>query len=182
MSELTSVIQSVSKYAPLIGAVLPIPGASIIGNAIGALFGGSIEKPEELASKISADPDAEIKLKTIEANMEIQLHQIIANQAISQTQSIVQDKINARNMQIETKSKTPNILAFLVTLGFFSLLGFLCEGNIPQENVSVLNIMLGSLGGSFITIIAFYFGSSSSSEAKTKMLFNSTPTGKNTHE
>lgn len=56
------------------------------------------------------------------------------------------------------------LLAGLVTLGFFGLLAYLFKHEVPEENKDILNIMLGSLGTAWITIIAFFFGSSMGSK------------------
>ena len=76
-------------------------------------------------------------------------------------------------MQKETKSIVPSLLSILVTLGFFGILGGLMSGKI--ETSDALMLMLGSLGTAWTGIIAFYFGSSASSQAKDQMLHNSTP-------
>ena len=44
------------------------------------------------------------------------------------------------------------------------------------EHGTEIDIMLGSLGTAWTGIIAFYFGSSSSSQTKDAMIYNSTPT------
>jgi hypothetical protein len=44
------------------------------------------------------------------------------------------------------------------------------------EHGAEIDIMLGSLGTAWTGIIAFYFGSSSSSQKKDAMIYNSTPT------
>ena len=76
---------------------------------------------------------------------------------------------SARQMQMTTRSYIPGILAILVTSGFFGLLTFLALH--PATDINrALDIMLGSLGGAWLTIIAFYFGSSSDSHTKTTLL------------
>lgn len=53
-----------------------------------------------------------------------------------------------------------------VCLGFLGLLAILAFHPIPQANHDAMMLMLGALGGSFTTLVAFYFGSSSSSKLK----------------
>lgn len=87
----------------------------------------------------------------------------------------VEDRESARQMQISTRSRTAPLLAVLITLGFFGILSFMLFKEVPNGQKDVLNIMLGSLGTAWVTVVSFYFGSSKSSEDKTVMLANSVP-------
>jgi hypothetical protein len=64
-------------------------------------------------------------------------------------------------------------MAFLVTLGFFGILGALMYGGVQKSDE--IMVMLGSLGTAWTGIIAFYFGSSNGSQNKDSLLFNSRP-------
>lgn len=86
----------------------------------------------------------------------------------------VEDRKSARDMQVATKSWLPPTLAILVTIGFFGIISGLMLGKV--EHGAEIDIMLGSLGAAWTGIIAFYFGSSSSSQTKDAMIYNSTPT------
>lgn len=79
------------------------------------------------------------------------------------------DTSNARemNMRIQESDKTSwltkNITALLtivVTIGFFSLLGYMLKYEVPKSNERIMDILLGSLGTAWITIVGYYFGSS----------------------
>mgnify|MGYP000944274789 FL=1 len=80
------------------------------------------------------------------------------------------DRASARQREATIKDKTPQILAYLVTLGFFGLLAFMCMSQPPKGSETLLNIMVGSLGSAWIAIVSYYFGSSSGSERKTELL------------
>jgi hypothetical protein len=54
--------QTVAKYAPLLGEIIPIPGARAVTQIIANEFGGSAENPDDLVKRITADPQAQIKL------------------------------------------------------------------------------------------------------------------------
>lgn len=61
---------------------------------------------------------------------------------------------------MRTKAQNRMIIAmFIVGLFGFCLAGlFFIE--LPKENADVLKVTLGFLGGSFVTMAAFYFGDS----------------------
>jgi hypothetical protein len=85
-----------------------------------------------------------------------------------------EDRKSAREMQATTKSMIPAILAVSVTIGFFGILvGLMTE---TFKTSDALMLMLGSLGTAWTGIMAFYFGSSASSQNKDNLLHQSTPT------
>jgi len=86
------------------------------------------------------------------------------------------DRASARDMQKTVKSWVPPTLAIAVTVGFFGILAAMMSGKIDQA--AEVDIMLGSLGTAWTGIIAFYFGSSASSQDKDHMIHNSTPINK----
>lgn len=85
----------------------------------------------------------------------------------------VDDRKSARDMQSSTRSLVPSILALLVTAGFFGILVGLMTKTFATSDA--LMLMLGSLGTAWTGIIAFYFGSSASSQAKDQLLHESSP-------
>lgn len=85
----------------------------------------------------------------------------------------VDDRKSAREMQSSTRSLVPSILALLVTAGFFGILVGLMTKTFATSDA--LMLMLGSLGTAWTGIIAFYFGSSASSQAKDQLLHESSP-------
>ena len=88
----------VAQFAPLLGDLLPIPGAGIAGKLIASAFGCD-NTPDAIAQAIAADPDAGIKLATIESNNRAALEgQLIAAET-SRIQSVNQ------TMQVEAKSE-----------------------------------------------------------------------------
>jgi hypothetical protein len=73
-------------------------------------------------------------------------------------------------MQVATRSWIPPLLAAAVTAGFFAILGGMMFGKMSVADNTALTMMLGSLGTAWTGIIAYYFGSSAGSQAKTEML------------
>jgi hypothetical protein len=74
-------------------------------------------------------------------------------------------------MQIQTKSRIPAVLAILITIGFFGVLGGMLSGQLQASgNNEALLILLGALGAAWGAVVNFYFGSSAGSAAKNEML------------
>ncbi len=60
----------------------------------------------------------------------------------------------------------PAALATLVCVGFFGLIFTLIFHQVPQQNHDIVIALIGAISGSVTTIVAFYFGSSKSSQTK----------------
>jgi drug/metabolite transporter (DMT)-like permease len=58
------------------------------------------------------------------------------------------------------------ILGGIIVIGFFLLLYFLIFLEIPEKNSALLNLIIGALIGSFVTIVGYFYGSSSGSAKK----------------
>lgn len=131
--------------------------APTIAKAIGSRFESlAMSKVKDLIDK--TDEDSVIKIKQ-------------AEEEFKQTLAIITlDIANARDREVQVKDYTPRILAYGVTLGFFGILALYTYGTVPEMNTSVLNIMLGSLGTAWVSIINYYFGSSIGSQRKTELL------------
>lgn len=140
-----------------------------LAPSIAKLFGTKLEsyaiqklestlQTKDVNKKLTELNDSETK-QLKELDNEIQL--ILAQ---------VQDISNARNREIQVKDKIPAFLAIFITLGFFGILALYAYGAIPETNLQILNIMTGSLGTAWVSIIGYYFGSSIGSKQKTELL------------
>lgn len=62
------------------------------------------------------------------------------------------------------------ILGGLIVSGFFALLILLVLSAVPTENKDLLNLVVGTLIGSFSGIVSYFFGSSLGSSKKDQLL------------
>lgn len=62
---------------------------------------------------------------------------------------------------------TQHMVAMIVVLGFFALIGLLAWHSVPAENKEALEIVLGTLASAFGAVIAFYFTSTGGTRAAT---------------
>ena len=157
------------QIAPTIATCLGGPLAGLAVTAVSKVLGIDEDKVQDVidSGKLNAEQIASLK------QAEIELKDHAQQLGLNFEQLAVQDRASARDLQKETKSIVPPILSILVTIGFFSILIGLMSGKIMTSDA--LMLMLGSLGTAWTGIIAFYFGSSASSQAKDQMIHNSTP-------
>lgn len=80
------------------------------------------------------------------------------------------DRASARAREMAVKDWTPTAIAGAVIAGFFSIVWYMLLYTVPIDNQRILDTLLGALLGGFISIIAYYFGSSSSSSAKQSLI------------
>ena len=174
---------SIGKFAPWIATALGGPAAGMgvkaLCGAIGldettakvedveALFRAGTLTGDQLAAMKKADLDFQLQMKTLDITSIEKLEELA-----------VDDRKSARDREVQTKDWTPRVLSSAITLGFFGILLFMMLRSVPQESRDILNIMLGSLGTAWISVVTYYFGSSSGSSKKTEMIHNSTPIDK----
>jgi hypothetical protein len=156
------------QIAPTIATAMGGPLAGMAISAISKAIGVDPEKVGDLISsnKMSADQIAQVKIAEIE--LQKQAEELGLNFARLE----VEDRKSARDMQAATRSMMPPILAGAVTVGFFAIMVMMFIGKVDSNNPAIL-MMLGSLGTAWTGIIAYYFGSSAGSQAKTEMLSKS---------
>ena len=153
------------QIAPTIATALGGPLAGMAVSAISKAIGVDSEKVGDLISnnKLTAEQIAQVKIAEIELQKQAQ------ELGLNFEKLEVEDRKSARDMQSATKSMMPPLLAGAVTLGFFSIMVMMFFNKVDSANPAIL-MMLGSLGTAWTGIIAYYFGSSAGSQAKTDLL------------
>jgi hypothetical protein len=162
-----SVVQSV---APALATAL---GGPLAGTATAAISEAIFGKPDATEAQIEqaltrADPDMLLKLKEADQNFAVWMRQI----DVDLERIAAADRADARTRDIATKDYAAPILGTIITLGFFGLLSTFFFVTPPAEAETVLQIMLGALGASYLSVVTYYFGSSVGSKHKTDLFAN----------
>jgi len=95
---LAEVGRTVAQFAPMLGKLLPIPGAGIAGDLIASAFGVE-NTPDAIHQAITSDPNAAIKLAAIEGDNRALLQKQLLTAETARIQTV-----NA-TMQAEAKSE-----------------------------------------------------------------------------
>ena len=163
----------IGSVAPSIATALGGPLAGMATKALSqALLGNESGSEDDLKAAMSnASPEQLSVLKKIDADFKVQMKSLdIDLEALA-----VDDRKSARSMQTETKDWIPRALAVSVTLGYFGIIAFVLMSGLPMNGSEVLLMLLGTLSAGWTGVMAFYFGSSSGSQKKDSMIYNSTP-------
>ena len=155
-------LQVLKTVAPTVALAVGGPFGPLAAAAIHMALGTSTDKEAE-AALTAATPDQLLALKKAESDFLVQMKTL----DISEEKLRFDDTANARSREIALKDNTPTILAYLVTVGFFGVLGFLLWYGKPEAGGDVMLVLVGSLGTAWTGIIAYYYGSSAGSASKT---------------
>lgn len=157
-----------AQVAPTIASALGGPLAGLAVKTLSsALLGTEQGSEQEVAAALgSATPDQLARLKEIDANFAITMKKL----DIDLAKIDADDRTSARKREVETRDRTPMILAGVVCIGFFGTLCGLMIYGLPQKGQDALLILLGALSSAFTAIIGYYYGSSSGSRAKEQII------------
>ena len=153
------------QIAPTIATAMSGPLVGMAVSAISKAIGVDEDKVQDLISNNKLDAEQIAKIKIAEIDLQRQANEL----GLNFEKLAVDDRKSAREMQATTRSLVPPILSGVVTIGFFGILGMMLLGKVDSNNPAIL-MMLGSLGTAWTGIIAYYFGSSAGSQAKTDLL------------
>jgi len=152
---------------PLLGTALggPLGGAAatFIASKLG-LDSNTIEAVNDVLNggKLSPDQISQLKLA------EIDFQKFLEQNKIDLKKLDLENTKSAREMQSNTKSYVPAVLSYLITGGFFGILGYMLSDTYQASEP--LLVMLGSLGTAWVAIVNFWFGSSYGSANKDVLL------------
>jgi hypothetical protein len=162
-----------TTIAPTIASALlgPLGGIAVAG--LGKIFGIDNATQKDITkaisdSKITPDQLAEIQ------KLELQFQNDEKERGFKYSELEFKDRDSARTMQVATRSTTPTVLTYVVTLGFFGILGWMLYDD-SVVNSPPLLIMLGTLGTAWTACVSFWVGTTNNSQHKDLLLANSTP-------
>lgn len=164
--------KTLAAVAPALATALGGPLAGVATKAISdAVLGRPDGDEAEIAAAIqTGGADLLLKLKEADQSFAVEMGKL----GIDLEKVHAGDRDSARRRQIELKDKTPPIMAYLITVGFFGVLAYMLVKGVPEQGGEALFVMLGSLGTAWIQCVTYYFGSSAGSAEKNRLLDRAT--------
>ena len=161
----------IKTVAPWLGTAIAGPLGGMAVGAIADALGASAQTTDSIKAALSgATPEQMLALKNADLTFQAKMVELGYANVEKMAELNDADRDSARKREMVVKDITPKLLALVVTLGFFGVLAYMMVLSVPAASRDVLNIMLGSLGTAWISIISYYFGSSSGSDRKTELL------------
>lgn len=158
------IISIIGSVAPTIASAIGSPIAGLAVNTVLTALG--VKSEGEAVKLIRTYPDALLKLKNAEIGFKLRMEELgIDLEAIHAA-----DRDSARQREIAVKDKTPSILAYVYTAGYFFILGYILKMGIPENSKEIIMVLMGILSAAEIGIIQYYFGSSAGSKQKSDMM------------
>ena len=159
----------VGAVAPALAKALggPLAGTAVAAIAKKVLGKDAATEDEVTAALENATPEQLIQLKKLDLEFEKQM----AEAGISLDKLEVEDRASARALRIASpKDWVPNVLAMALLAGLIGLSVFLLGQEVPPGNKEIIINLMGVLEGALVTVFTFFFGSSRSSDEKSKVL------------
>ena len=163
-------LATIKAVAPGLATALGGPLAGAAAGALVSALGGD-EKAAE-AALLTQDPATLLALRKAEQDFAVRMRELdIEPDRLAQA-----DRADARSMA-KVNMKPQMVITSIFLGGYFLLLWVLMTGTVIADGVAreQLPTLLGVLTGAVPTILAFWFGSTAGSQAKSVMLANSKP-------
>lgn len=166
--DLTGLLKTV---APWIATAATGPlGGMAVGWACDAL-GVTSKTADSLKQALSgATPEQLLALKDADQAFAAQMQALGFSNMEKLAALAVDNTKDARQMQVQTRSWVPGVLACVITLGFFGILVGMMSGKLTTSENQALLIMLGALGAAWGAVVNYYYGSSADSGRKTELI------------
>ncbi len=186
----------VGSIAPWIGTALggPLAGSATeaVCNALGLDKSSSPEQlsqslqgitPEQVVALRKADQDYQVRMQQAQFQHIEDLEKLNDTHAEAMANVSLSDRESARGREEKTGDHwTPRLLAAIMVLGFLGCVGAVLSGSVAGlKDPSVAGLfgtLVGYVSSKTDLVYAYFFGSSAGSDAKTQLLYKSTPTDK----
>ncbi len=177
----TDILKILTTVAPTLAATAIGPlgpvAVSALESALGLQPSGDLPaRQDAVAAAIAgASPETLLALKKADQDFQVRMTELGFADAEAIAKLAGDDRASARAREQTVRDSTPKILAYMITVGFFGLLLLISFRPLPDKSTSIIDIMTGALGASWVSVCGFYYGSSSGSERKTELLAQAGP-------
>lgn len=159
---------TLKTLAPTVASAVLGPLGGVAVAALGNLLGVSEATQDKIADAIQSGqltPEQVGKLK----ELELEYQENERERGFKYSELEFKDRDSARNREIQTGDNTNKVLAFTVIGAFIAMVASTLLGYAKVDSV-LAGTLVGYLSAKAEQVLAYYFGSSSGSKAKTELL------------
>lgn len=151
--------------APTIASALGGPLAGLAVSAISSAMGVAPDKVTDILQSGQMNGEQLVALKKAEMELKAKEDEL----GFKFTELEFKDRDSARAREATVKDNTNKILAYTIVGGFLLMVGATLLGYTEVETV-LAGTLIGYLSAKCEQVLAYYFGSSKSSDRKTELL------------
>lgn len=159
--------------APTLASALLGPLGGVAVTALGNLFGIDNATTADVTKAFQDGKLTPDQLTAIK-ELELKYKNDEAERGFKYSELEFKNQDSARQMQISTHSSTPTVLTYMITLGFFGILGWMLADPHVIDSPPLM-IMLGSLGTAWTGAVSFWFGTTAGAARKDQLLAQAQP-------
>ena len=165
-------LKIVGAVAPSLATAIGGPLGGMAMKVVAEVLGLPADSSEKDVSKAmaAATPDQLLALKKADQDFAVRMREL----DIDLEKIAASDRDSARRREAQVRDWMPRVLAFVVVAGFMAtvflvLLGYV-DGMKDPLMATTVGTLIGFVSAKAEQVIAYYFGSSSSSQQKTQLL------------
>lgn len=163
----------IGNLAPTVSTALGGPLAGLAVVELGKVLGidaPTVKKVTEALTTVPLTGEQIVQVKQAELALQIRMREL----EITEEQLYESDRDSARNREVKVQDGTNRNLAYVVVGAFIAMVAATLLGYAKVESV-LAGTLVGYLSAKCEQVLAYYFGSSKSSDRKTELLSQSTP-------
>jgi ABC-type Fe3+-siderophore transport system permease subunit len=166
--------RALSLVAPTLASAV---GGPLAGAATSAIIGAlglapAATQEQAAAAVVGATPDQLLALKKADQDFAEKMGQLNLD-----TEKLAFDDLaNARARETVVKDRTPAIMGFIILAGALAAAGAVLAGYVSETSLQA-GVVIGYLFSEAKQVLGYYFGTTADGDAKTAMIYNSTPAG-----
>ena len=164
--------------SPILKAVAPWISSALLGplggmavSAVANALGLTDKTTDAIKQAIGgATPEQLLALKQADQGFALQMQELGFKQLSDLEAIAAGDRKDARDMQKSVRSWVPAALSCGITVGYFAVLIGMMTGRFSISDNQAMLLMLGSLSTAWVSVMAFWFGTTNSSQNKNALI------------
>ena len=164
--------------SPILKAVAPWISSALLGplggmavSAVANALGLTDKTTDAIKQAIGgATPEQLLALKQADQGFALQMQELGFKQLSDLEAIAAGDRKDARDMQKSVRSWVPAALSCGITVGYFAVLIGMMTGRFSISDNQAMLLMLGSLSTAWVSVMAFWFGTTNSSQNKDALI------------